>query len=98
MPLEVTLGILLWIGIVITAQAFQASPQPHALAVAVGLIPSLAAWLLVQMEATLRVAGTDLASTADKFAPNLYIHGVIALSQGFLITSVIYRGGDRLCD
>jgi AGZA family xanthine/uracil permease-like MFS transporter len=89
-PLEVTLGILLWIGLVITAQAFQASPQPHALAVAAGLIPALAAWLLVQIETALRVAGTDLASTADRFAPNLHIHGVIALSQGFLITSIIY--------
>jgi len=89
-PLEVTLGILLWIGLVMTAQAFQASPQPHALAVAAGLIPALAAWLLVQIETTLRVAGTDLARTADRFAPNLHIHGVIALSQGFLITSIIY--------
>src|SRR5438552_1259696 len=48
------------------------------------------AWLLVQVETTLRVAGTDLAHTADHFAPNLHIHGVIALSQGFLITSIIY--------
>lgn len=89
-PLEVTLGILLWIGLVMTAQAFQASPQPHALAVAAGLIPALAAWLLVQVQTTLHVAGTDLASTVDKFAPDLYIRGVIALSQGFLITSIIY--------
>ncbi len=43
-PLEATLGILLWIGIVITAQAFQEVPKNHALAVAFGLIPSLAAW------------------------------------------------------
>ena len=89
-PLEVALGILLWIGLVITAQAFQASPQPHALAVAAGLIPALAAWLLVQIETTLRVAGTDLITTADKFAPDLYLRGVIALSQGFLITSILY--------
>jgi adenine/guanine/hypoxanthine permease len=91
-PLEVTLGILLWIGIVITAQAFQASPPSHALAVAVGLIPSLASWLLVQIETTLRVAGTSLAATVDKFAPNLYLHGVVALSQGFLLTSLLYAG------
>lgn len=89
-PLEVTLGILLWIGLVITAQAFQASPQPHALAVAAGLIPALASWLLVQIETTLRVAGSDLSKTATRFAPDLHIHGVIALSQGFLITSIIY--------
>jgi AGZA family xanthine/uracil permease-like MFS transporter len=90
-PMEVTLGILVWIGIVITAQAFQASPQPHGLAVAVGLIPSLAAWLLVQIKTALSVANTTLLETVDKFAPvNLHLHGVIALSQGFLLTSLIY--------
>ena len=89
-PLEVTLGILLWVGLVITAQAFQASPQPHALAVAAGLIPALASWLLVQIETALRVSGGDLAKSAARFAPDLHIHGVIALSQGFLITSIIY--------
>lgn len=89
-PLEVTLGILLWIGLVITAQAFQASPSHHALAVGLGLVPSLAAWLLVQIETTLRVAGSSLMDTADKFGSNLYIHGVIALSQGFILSSIIY--------
>ena len=89
-PLEVALGILLWIGLVITAQAFQASPKPHALAVAAGLVPALAAWLLVQIQTTLQVAGATLASTVDRFAPDLYVRGIIALSQGFIITSIIY--------
>ncbi len=89
-PLEVTLGILLWIGLIITAQAFQASPKHHALAVGIGLVPSLAAWLLVQIEGTLRVCGKSLLDTADQFGSTLHIHGVIALSQGFLLTSIIY--------
>lgn len=89
-PLEVSLGILLWIGLVITAQAFQASPQPHALAVAAGLIPSLAAWLVVQVEATLRVCGKGLMETVDQFAPDLYMRGVISLSQGFVLSSIVY--------
>ena len=90
-PLEVTLGILLWIGLVITAQAFQSTPPAHALAVAVGLVPALASWLQVQIETTLRVAGAGLAENLDKFTQaGLYIRGVIALSQGFLITSIIY--------
>lgn len=89
-PLEVTLGILLWIGLVMTAQAFTASPPHHALAVGVGLVPSLAAWLLVQVEGTLRVCGKNLADTADQFGDALHIRGVIALSQGFLITSILY--------
>jgi adenine/guanine/hypoxanthine permease len=90
-PLEVTLGILLWIGLVITAQAFQATPPNHAIAVAVGLVPALASWLLVQIETTLRISGASLAGHADQFAANgLHLRGVIALSQGFLITSIIY--------
>jgi adenine/guanine/hypoxanthine permease len=54
-------------------------------------VPALASWLLVQLETTLRVAGAGLAENADKFAPaGLHLRGVIALSQGFLITSIIY--------
>ncbi len=89
-PLEVTLGILLWIGLVITAQAFQATPPDHAIAVAAGLVPPLAAWLLVQIETTLRASGRTLFETVDKFGGDLHVRGVIALSQGFLITSIIY--------
>ena len=89
-PLEVTLGILLWIGLVITAQAFQASPPHHALAVGVGLVPALASWLLVQIEATLRASGKSLFETVDHFGGALHIRGVIALSQGFLLTSILY--------
>jgi AGZA family xanthine/uracil permease-like MFS transporter len=43
-PIEAGMGIVLWIGIVITAQAFQASPLRHAPAAAIGLFPAIAAW------------------------------------------------------
>jgi AGZA family xanthine/uracil permease-like MFS transporter len=89
-PLEATMGILLWIGIIITAQAFQEVPREHALAVALGLIPSLAAWALFLVETSLRTAGTTLYQAAPKFAPGeLAIRGMIALSQGFLLSSMI---------
>lgn len=88
-PLEAALGILLWIGVIITAQAFQAVPRPHALAVAVGLIPSLAAWALFLIETTLRVNGVDLASAAPKFGNDLFIFGIVALSQGFVLSSMV---------
>ncbi len=88
-PIECTLGILLWIAIIITAQSFQEIPKPHALAVALGLIPSFAAWVLLQIETTLRVSGSSLFAVWDKFGPDLYIKGVVALSQGFIMTSMI---------
>jgi adenine/guanine/hypoxanthine permease len=89
LPIEAALGILLWIGLIMTAQAFQAVPRSHALAVGLGLVPALAAWVLVLIETTLRATGHSLYEIAPKFGPNLYIHGVIALSQGFMLTSML---------
>ncbi len=89
-PMEATLGILIWIGLVMVAQAFQETPSRHALAVAAGLLPSLAAWALLLIETTLRVAGTSLTETLPKFGNQLFIQGVIALNQGFLITSMAF--------
>jgi AGZA family xanthine/uracil permease-like MFS transporter len=91
-PMEATLGILLWIGLIITAQAFQEVPKAHALAVVLGLIPALAAWALVLIETSVRLAGAGqvtLLSLQDKFAPEIFLHGVFALSQGSLLTSMI---------
>ena len=46
-PKEAGYAIVLWVGVVITAQAFQATPREHAPAVAIGLFPAIAAWGLV---------------------------------------------------
>lgn len=89
-PLEATLGILIWIGLVMVAQAFRDSPPHHSLAVAFGLIPALAAWALLLIETTLRVAGTTLEEALPKFGNDLFIRGVISLNQGFLITSMAF--------
>lgn len=89
-PLEATLGILIWIGLVMTAQAFRETPRAHALAVAAGFIPSLAAWGWLLVETTLRVAGTPLEKALPNFGNDLFIRGVLALNQGFLITSMAF--------
>jgi len=88
-PLEATLGILLWVGLIITAQAFQETPKRHALAVAIGFIPALAAWALVLVETAIRKSGATLFDVAPKFGADLYIHGMIALSQGFILTAMV---------
>ena len=88
-PLEALLGVLLWVGITVMAQAFQSAPKEHALATAFGLVPALAAWVLTLVDTTLRKAGSSLYETAPLFGSELYIHGVIALSQGFLLSSML---------
>lgn len=68
-PIEVGAGIVLWIGIIITAQAFRAVEEDHASAVAVGLFPAIAAWgATVMMGTVLAAQGNtlmDLIAPAD---------------------------------
>ena len=88
-PLEAMIGILLWIGIIITAQAFTEVPKKHAVAVALGLIPALASWALLLVNTALSKAGSGLYEAAPKFGNDLYIYGVISLSQGFMLTCMV---------
>jgi AGZA family xanthine/uracil permease-like MFS transporter len=74
---------------IITAQAFQEVPRKHAVAVALGLMPALAAWALLLIETTLRKAGASLYDVAPKFGGDLYVYGIISLSQGFMITCML---------
>ncbi len=90
-PLEATLGILLWIGIIITAQAFEAIDKKHCLAVAIGLIPAFAAWGLdMLIKPSLMIGKVSLSDAVEPLKNSgVYLHGVIALSQGFLLTSMV---------
>ncbi len=88
-PIDVMIGILLWIGLIITAQAFQEVPRKHSVAVAIGLMPALAAWALLLIETALRKAGSSLYIAAPKFGGDLYVYGIISLSQGFMLTGMI---------
>lgn len=89
-PIESGIGILLWIGVVIVAQAFQETPKHHAMAVAIGLFPAIAAWGLLIVEGALRSAGTTLFIVGEEaFGNTIAIHGMISLERGFIFTSLI---------
>ena len=60
-PLVAILPILLYIGLVIGAQAFQASPAKHAPAIILALIPNIAEWAKTQVDGALGAAGTSAA-------------------------------------
>ena len=61
-PLVAILPILLYIGLVIGAQAFQASPPNHAPAIVLALIPNIAEWAKTQIDGALGAAGTSVAA------------------------------------
>jgi AGZA family xanthine/uracil permease-like MFS transporter len=88
-PLAAGLGIMLWIGIIMVVQAFQAIPKHHAPAVAIGLIPCLAGWVLVLIQSALGAAGVSLFSAAPQLEESIHLSGIVALSQGSLISSMV---------
>jgi len=91
MPLEAGIAIVLWVGIIIMAQAFQATPARHAPAVAVGLIPALAAWALLIVQGSLAAGHSNLAALGENAMIQSYsVTGMIALNQGFIVTSMIW--------
>jgi len=99
-PVEAGMAIVLWIGIVITAQAFQAVKREHAPAVALGLFPAIAGWGVLIMSQTLGAAANVVSdlSLADRVLQNpqafalagLHLDGLVALSQGFMLTCVVW--------
>jgi AGZA family xanthine/uracil permease-like MFS transporter len=79
-----------WFGLVMVAQAFQEIPKSHCIAVAFGLLPMLAAWGLQLVDLALRKAGSSLLQAAPTFGEELAIYGLIALSQGALLVSMVW--------
>ena len=51
------LPILLYIGMLIGAQAFQETPRRHAPAIILALVPQIAAWGKTQIDGALHAAG-----------------------------------------
>jgi adenine/guanine/hypoxanthine permease len=105
-PIEAGMAIVLWIGIVITAQSFQATPARHAPAVALGLFPAIAGWGVLILTQTLGAAGIVAGDMgfADKVlkapqafgAVGLQLTGMIALSQGFMLTCLVWSAASAL--
>ena len=89
-PLEVVAIVIVWFGLVMVAQAFQEVPKSHCIAVAFGLIPMLASWGLQLVDLALRKGGSGLLDAAPRFGDELPIYGLIALSQGALLVSMVW--------
>ena len=85
------MAIVLWIGIVMSAQAFEATPRHHAPAVVMGLLPGLGAWGVLMAKDGLRAGGATFspALVAKMEAAGNYIGGGFALEQGFIFTAMI---------
>lgn len=93
-PLEAGIAIVLWIGIIITAQAFQTTPHDHAPAVAVGLFPAIAAWGATVMVGSLVASGGKtlqelLMQRTPAEVNGFLVHGLLVMERGYIFTCMI---------
>ncbi len=86
-PLVAISPILLYIGMLIGAQAFQESPHRHAPAIVLALAPHVAAWGKIQIDNTLGAAGTNAAAVGlDKLGQvGVLYEGLGILGGGAII-------------
>jgi len=89
-PLVAISPILLYIGMLIGAQAFQETPKAHAPAVVLALVPNIAAWGKVLIDGALGAAGTNAAAVGfDKLGQvGVLYHGLELLGGGAILAGV----------
>jgi AGZA family xanthine/uracil permease-like MFS transporter len=89
-PLEAGYPILLWIGIVITAQAFQTTPAIHAPAVALGLMPAISSWGLNLLRQFINSEGKYTTGQVNEIIANTIPHlkGILVFSEGALFSAM----------
>ena len=98
LPVPAIVPILLYIGLLIGAQAFQAVPRLHAVAVVAAILPNLAQWAsglidnaLQAAKDTAKAAGVDgLNVTADVLNQNGIVYeGLKTLGEGAVLVGLI---------
>ncbi|GIJ36244.1 regulator [Verrucosispora sp. WMMD703] len=90
-PTAAIVPILLYIGLLIGAQAFQATPRAHAAAVVAALIPNIAAWATGQMNNALAAAGTTAAEVGDEAlaGAGVVYDGLRILGEGAILAGLV---------
>jgi adenine/guanine/hypoxanthine permease len=90
-PVVAISPILLYIGMLIGAQAYQTTPLRHAPAVVLALTPHLAAWCKTLMDGALGAAGTTAAAIGmEKLgAVGVLYHGLEVLGGGSILAGLV---------
>ncbi len=100
-PIEAGMAIVLWIGIVITAQAFSAVSRKHVPASVLGVLIGVGAWGTFMAKAGMRVAdgalgngliwNQKISEISNGFlGSDIKITGAFALEQGCIFSAMIF--------
>ena len=96
-PPDAGLAIIVWIGLMITLQAFEVTPQRHWPAVVIGMLPVILAWATFFTKNALRLGGYG-STPGLEFSPKLldtfhgsgtFIDGGFAIEQGTFYCALI---------
>jgi adenine/guanine/hypoxanthine permease len=92
LPTPAIVPILLYIGLLIGAQAFQATPRLHAAAVVAALIPNIAAWGSGLIDNALAAANTTAAAVGDQAlaGAGLVYEGLKHLGEGATLAGIVF--------
>jgi AGZA family xanthine/uracil permease-like MFS transporter len=90
-PLPAIVPILLYIGLLIGAQAFQAVPRIHAAAVVIAILPNMAAWASGLIDNSLAAAGTSAAAVGSTALGNAGVvyDGLHTLGEGAVLAGLV---------
>jgi AGZA family xanthine/uracil permease-like MFS transporter len=91
LPVPAIVPILLFIGLVIGAQAFQEVPKAHYAAVVLATIPNIAAWGTGQIDNALAAAGTTAAALAPGSlnSAGVVYDGLKSLGEGAVLAGLL---------
>src|SRR5581483_7168420 len=91
LPMPAIVPILLYIGLLIGAQAFQETPSRHAVAVVFALIPNIASWAGGLMTNAVLAAGSTPEKIGEQgFEDNgIVYHGMLLLGGGAILAGMI---------
>jgi AGZA family xanthine/uracil permease-like MFS transporter len=91
LPNPAIVPILLYIGLLIGAQAFQAVPKRHAVAVVIATIPNVASWAQGQVDDALSAAGTTAAKVGYENIANAgaIYKGTMLLGGGAVLAGLL---------
>jgi AGZA family xanthine/uracil permease-like MFS transporter len=90
-PMQALVPVLLYIGLVIGAQAFNVNPRRYAPAIVLALIPSLAQWATGLIDNALAAAGTNAGEVGvDALVANGVVYdGLLLLGQGAVLVGIL---------
>jgi AGZA family xanthine/uracil permease-like MFS transporter len=91
LPVPAIVPVLLYIGLVIGAQAFRAVPRAHYAAVVLAIVPNAAAWASGLIDNALAAAGTNAAKVGDDALNNAGVvyTGLLKLGEGAVLAGLL---------